>query len=121
MIQIVFKHMQKSDLAKEATLDRIESIVDRFPDLEESRIFVTLSMENSPIKPGPDLFRVKVRVEGGRYRGVTMEKAASNLYVALADVVEHLQEKLNRFGDRSRVRARSRARKAVSLFSNRAS
>jgi hypothetical protein len=50
-------------------------------------------------------------VRNGRYRGVKLKKSAQNLYVALADVVEHTLEKFNRFGDRSRVKERTRARK----------
>jgi ribosome-associated translation inhibitor RaiA len=110
MIQIKFKNLDKSELAKDAVQERIEILVDKFPDLHESKILVTLEMENSPTQPGPDFFKVKLHVSRGRYNGITCEKSDSNLYVALADVVDHMLETFNRFGDRARVKERRNAR-----------
>lgn len=115
MIHVNFKNLDKSEMAREAATDRMDAMIEKFPDLAESRINMTLEMENSPLQAGPDLFTVKVHVIGGRYRDVRLEKSASNLYAALADVAEHMLEKLNRFGDRSRVRNRSRARKQMAI------
>ncbi len=115
MIHIVFKDMEKSELAKEAVRERFEGLLERFPDLSASRLAVTLSMENSPHKAGPDLFTVKAFCRGGRYKGLTLKKSAPNLYAALADVVDHMLERLNRFGDRQRVKLRQQARRATAL------
>jgi len=111
MIRIKFKNLEKSEMAREAVEERIETLVAKFPDLSRCKIQITLEMENSPSQAGPDLFRVKVHVARGRYDGVTVDKADSNLYVALAEVVDHMLEKLNRFGDRKRVQERAKARK----------
>lgn len=110
MIQVKFKNLSKSELAREAVQDRIEALVQKFPDLGQSRIQVRLEMQNSPSQPGPDVFKVKVYVTRDRYNGIRVEKANANLYVALADVVDHMLEILNRFGDRARVRERRKAR-----------
>ena len=112
MIQITFKNLEKSELAKEAAFERIEAVVEKFPDLANCRIRITLEMENSPAQAGPDLFTVKVQITTGRYSGIVLKKSAPNLYAALADLVDHMLEKLNRFGDRTRVKERSKARKA---------
>ena len=111
MYKVVFKNLEKSELAREAAMQRMDFVVKRFPDLNESQITLTLEMENSPQQAGPDLFRVSFHVKGGRYRDVRLEKTASNFYVALADLVEHTLEKLNRFGDRHRVKERAFTRK----------
>lgn len=110
MIQVKFKNLEKSEMAREAARDRIETLVEKFPDLSSSKIQVTLEMENSPTQAGPDLFKVKLHLSSGRYKGITVEKANSNLYVALADVVDHMLEVLNRFGDKARVKERKAAR-----------
>ncbi len=114
MLQIVFKNMDRSELATEAVSDRLMAVVDKFPDLQNCLISITLDMQNSPIQAGPDLFSVAVHVKSGRYRGVRLTKSASNLYIALAYTADHLLEKFNRFGDRTRVRLRNQAR-GVSL------
>jgi ribosome-associated translation inhibitor RaiA len=110
MIKIIFKNLDRSELASEAAIERMEAIVEKFPDLHTSGILITLEMLNSPLHAGPDLFSVKVHVRSGRYRGVRWEKSAPNLYIALAHVVDHMLETLNRFGDRARVKERHRAR-----------
>mgnify|MGYP000900571970 CR=1 FL=1 len=113
MILVKFKNLDKSELAVEVVTERIETLVAKFPDLATCKIQVTLAMENSPIQAGPDLFKGKVYVASGRYENTTVEKADSNLYVALAEVVEAMLEKLNRYGDRKRVQERTQARKVV--------
>ena len=113
MIQVKFKNLDRSEIAREAAHERIESLVEKFYDLYESKIQVTLEMENSPVQAGPDLFKVKVHVFRGRYDGITVEKSDSNLYVALAEVVDHMLEVLNRYGDRARVKERKRARELI--------
>lgn len=113
MIHIKFKNLEKSEMAREAVQERIEILVDKFPDLNESKTQVTLEMENSPTQAGPDLFKVKIHMSRGRYDGITCEKSDSNLYVALAEVVDHMLEALNRFGDKARVKERKNARQIV--------
>lgn len=113
MIQIKFKNLEKSEMAREAVQERIETLIEKFPDLSQCKIQITLEMENSPLQAGPDLFKVKLHVVRGRYDGITVEKSDASLYVALAEVVDHMLEKLNRFGDRQRVQERTKARKIV--------
>lgn len=116
MIQVKFKNLEKSEMAREAAQNRIEVLIAKFPDLCKSKIQVTLEMQNSPTQAGPDLFTVKCHILGARYDGVTVEKEDSNLYVALADVIEHMLEKLNRFGDKARVKERTNARQIARKF-----
>ncbi len=116
MIRILFKNLKHSELAKRIVEDRIEQVFSRFPDLVRSRVTVTLSMENSPSQPGPDRFHVKLRINGGRYNGIILEKDAANLYLALAEVDEHLLERLNRFGDKQRIRERKQSRRLSNQF-----
>ena len=113
MIQIKFRNLDKSEMAREAAQEKIEILVIKFPDLNKSKIQITLEMENSPHQAGPDVFKVKLHVAGGRYDGITVEKTEPSLYVALAEVVDHMLETLNRFGDRARVKERSGARRLI--------
>jgi ribosome-associated translation inhibitor RaiA len=115
MIKVIFKNLEKSEFALETAEERVGAVVDKFPDLRKSRISVTMEMENSPLQAGRDLFTVKIHISGGRYQGIRIQKSAPNLYAALADLVDHLLEKLNRFGDRSRVRNRNTARRIAAI------
>lgn len=111
MIIVNFKNLNKSELVRDTVKSRVKSLLDKFIDLKKSRIQITLEMENSPTQAGPDLFKVKLIILGGRYNGITIEKSDTNLYIALADVIEHMLEALNRFGDKIRVKERKNARK----------
>jgi ribosome-associated translation inhibitor RaiA len=113
MISVIFKNLAKSDLAREAAFERLLELAEKFPDLRRSRITITLEMHNSPQQAGPDLFTVKALVRGGRYAGIKIEKPAHNLYVALADTVEHLHDLLNRHTDKRRVSERNKARNTL--------
>jgi ribosome-associated translation inhibitor RaiA len=75
MILVKFKNLDKSEMAQEAAHERIQTMIQKFPDLDRSKIHVTLEMENSPIQAGPDLFKVKVHISRTRYDGITIEKA----------------------------------------------
>jgi ribosome-associated translation inhibitor RaiA len=112
MIQVKFKNLERSDLVQEAVVERVETLIKKFPDLSKSLIEVTLEMENSPIQAGPDLFSVKLRISRGRFGGMTVTKADANLYKALADLFDHMLEKINRAGDKERVKQRAKARGA---------
>jgi hypothetical protein len=113
MIRVVFKNLEESQLAKEAVLDRIEATLDRFPELVNHRMVFTLSMDNSPFKPGPDLFTVKLQINGEKYNDIILEKSAMSLYSALASVAENTLERLNRFGDKQRMKRRRVERQLV--------
>ena len=111
MIQVKFKNLERSELAREAVIERVSTLVDKFQALQASRITVTLEMENSPTQAGPDTLSAKLHISGGRYDGITVSKSHHNLYIALADLIDHMLEKLNRASDRERVKKRSKARK----------
>lgn len=110
MIQVIFKDLESSDLARDITREKMQAVAARFPDLLASRLTVTLSMQNSPVQPGPDFFTVKAHCHSGRYRNLTLEKSGPTLYAALAEVADHMLELLNRFRGRTRSRRRKPAR-----------
>ena len=95
MIKIKFKKLRKSEAIINTINERIEHLIEKFPNLLKSKISITVEMENSPIQAGPDLFKLKLLVSGGKYDAVTIEKCDPNLYAALADVCDHMLEALN--------------------------
>lgn len=103
MIRTIFKNLKRHKRVKESIQDRIESVCDRFPDLKDSRLTVTVSMDNSPFQKGLDQFSVKFFSQGGRYKNIVLEKSAPQLHLALSELVDRLLERLNRYGDKRRV------------------
>lgn len=111
MIQVKFRNLERSEIARDIVLERTLPFIEKFKDLKSSKISITLEMHNSPTQPGPDYFSVKIYIANGRYKGMSVQKSNTTLYKALADVIDHLLEKLNRAGDKQRVRARTMERK----------
>jgi ribosome-associated translation inhibitor RaiA len=112
MYKIVFKNLESSDLVRTHVEDRMESLNEKFPDLKSHRGTVTLEMKNSPTHAGPDLFSVKAVIDGFKYKDITFEHNAENLYLAIAEFSDRMVEVLNRAGDKIRVKARSKNREA---------
>lgn len=111
-MKILFRNLEKSDLAKEIVTQRLQPTIEKFPDLRSHQVVATLSMENSPHKPGRDSFTVKILITGKRYRAIVLKKSGPNLYAALAEATDHLLERLNRYGDRLRVKRLHALRRA---------
>lgn len=111
MIRVVFKNMESSELTKFAVVEKLKPFMSKFPDLRAGLIHVTVEMHNSPAKAGQDLYSIKAHIHGGRYHGVRLEKSSAKLHAALSEISDHLLEKLNRYGDRIRVKQRSRERR----------
>ncbi|MEZ4871956.1 MAG: HPF/RaiA family ribosome-associated protein [Bdellovibrionales bacterium] len=102
MARIIFNNLEKSELAKEVVRDHLKNLTDRFPDLKSCRLVITLDMHNSPTQAGPDEFSVKFHCRSGKYKGAILEKRESTLYKALAELSNHLPERLNRHVEKNR-------------------
>lgn len=111
IVRVIFKNMERSELAVQIVEERLQQVFEKFPRLHQSDITATLSTENSPSQAGPDMFNVRVRVEAGREGRIILHKTAHSLYAALALVCERLQDRLNELGDRSRALNRRRTKK----------
>lgn len=110
MTKIIFKNLETSSHLRDLVNDRLAVLFEKFSDLKEHKIMVTLSMENSPLHPGPDYFSVALRIDGKKYQKLILKKSAKSMYIALAEVCDHTLELLNRFGDKVRIRKRKKSR-----------
>ncbi len=118
MIKVTFKNLKKSNLAEKVVLEKMNLLVEKFPELEQNSIQLTLSMDNSSIQPGPDEFGIKIQIKGKKFEGLILEKKAKSLYMAMALVYEALLELLNRRIDKIRVKSRSQLRKIKHSIKN---
>lgn len=116
MIKITFKNLEKSQLACDIVTEKFETLVKKFPDLNEHKIEVFLYMENSFFKAGKDVFGAKVIITGKKYGGIVVEKRNVSLYIALDELVLVMLGSLNRKGDRTRVKERNFSRKQKTMF-----
>jgi len=114
MVRVHFKDLDASQLAKDVLFERLHDAAVRFPELKQHRLVATLSMENSPLHRGPDVFGVKLNISGPKFKNIILEKKAANLYLAAAQMQESLLERLNRYADKKRVKSRTRQRKEFS-------
>jgi hypothetical protein len=111
MIQMVFKNLPQSELTQAIVLRRIVGLLSKFPSLENSRVLVTLEMENSPTQAGVDHFSVKLQILSGPLRGLRISKSSDTLHSALAEVMEDGFETFSRYYHKKRDQKRQRARR----------
>lgn len=110
MIQIKFKNLDKSELAREAVEERLAAMIEKFGAIVGQSYSSHTRDGKLTDSSQASVFKVKVHISRGPYKGVTIEKSEPNLYAALAEVVDHMLEVLNRYGDRIRVKQRKQAR-----------
>ncbi len=118
MIKVIFKNLKKSNLAEKVVLEKMNLLVEKFPELEKNSIQLTLSMDNSKIKAGPDEYGIKVQIKGKKFEGLILEKRAKSLYLAMALAYEASLELLNRRIDKIRVKSRTQLRKIKHSLKN---
>ena len=69
-MKIVFRNMDRSELARDIVRDRMEPAFEKFPNLRKGDVSVTMTMHNSPVHPGPDLFAVKFVCLSGPFQEI---------------------------------------------------
>jgi hypothetical protein len=102
MMRIIFRNMDRSELAVEIISERMQLVFDKFERLNPLDVTMTLKMDNSPVQAGPDLFCLKFYCNRGSFRGLSIEKRSPNLYIGLADLVDTLCDRLGRNAERQR-------------------
>lgn len=115
MIKVVFKNLEKSTLAEEIVLEKLNTTIQKFPELSTHSIHVTLFMNNSNVQAGADEFGVKLLIRGKKFARLILEKRAKSLYLAMALTNESLLELLNRRTDKLRVTSRLHERELSDL------
>jgi ribosome-associated translation inhibitor RaiA len=107
MIRLNFHNLDRSELAKEAVEDSLAPVLEQFPFVNVSQIWVSLSTENSSSTSEPDFFRVNMRLAGGVADGISVTAVASSLFVALSGAARELTEGLEKISDRANRRTSS--------------
>jgi ribosome-associated translation inhibitor RaiA len=115
-VQVIFQNLSKSELVKQIVHDRVESVLEKFPQTEKGKAVVYLSMENSPHQAGRDLFKVKVMLKGLKMKPIILAKHSKNLYEATAQVVDSLFENFHRHSEKLMTKKRSSQRRLKSLM-----
>ncbi|MFN8790947.1 MAG: HPF/RaiA family ribosome-associated protein [Bdellovibrionales bacterium] len=111
MIRVIFKDLKRSEFLENVVVMKMQDVIEKFPDLHDHQVLITLSMENSPRHPGPDSFTAKLYITGRRFGRIVLEKSSHTMYASIADLSDVLLERLNRALDRARVRGRAQERR----------
>jgi ribosome-associated translation inhibitor RaiA len=109
-VQIVFQNLEKSEFVEQIVHERVESVLSKFSNVEDSEATVYVSKEHSSDHSGPNLFRVKFLWRGIKSKPLVLVKASQNLYEATAQVIESLLENINRHSQKATTLRRSSQR-----------
>ncbi len=111
MIRVVFKNLEKSDIVRAITSDRIERTISKFSELARMAATVIVSKEHSCEHSGPDLFSAKLLLVGNGHKPVVLEKRAESLYQAIALVTDRATEIFQRILSKDRRTLRNKKRR----------
>ncbi len=111
MTNVIYKNLDKSEAFTKSVNDKLDTLKYKFPELQKNSIRVTINMDNSPVKPGQQLFSVKFCINNGRYKGLTLRKSATCLYTALSIASEKLKNQIAKV----KRKRRSKKREKLSL------
>jgi ribosome-associated translation inhibitor RaiA len=111
MINIVFKNLQSSDLIRQTIEQQLNDVFAKFPRLSNVKASVIIDMYNSQFKKGPDLYGIKLKLNSQKIRNLFVEKKASNIYFATAELRDSLVEILARKLTKLRSKSFKKSRK----------
>jgi ribosome-associated translation inhibitor RaiA len=111
MVKVVFKNLEKSEMVRSVTAERIEKTINKFSDLAKMAATVIVSREHSHEHSGVDLFSAKLLLAGNGHKPVILEKRAESLYQAVALVTDRALEIFHRAVTKDREGLRHRKRK----------
>ena len=115
-IQVVFQNLQQSEFVKSIVMERVESVLAKFPQADRGKATVYVSMEHSPTHTGPDFFKVKVLLQGLKIGPLVLSKHSQNLYEATAQVVDGLLETVHRHTEKLTSKRRKSQRQLKRLM-----
>lgn len=115
MLKVVFKNLQKSDLAEDIVASKLNAVLDKFPEFKASSATAILEMENSRLQADPDNFNIKLILKTRKLGSIVFKRNGSNLYQAASLLTDRLLEVLHRAVEKRRdlVRFNRRAQKQV--------
>lgn len=96
MLNIVFKSLEPSSLAREIAEERIGEVVKSFPDLDIHDMTLTLAISRSFSQRGADTFIAQLQVIGPKYLKISVSKRSRSLFIALDELCEALRNSLQR-------------------------
>lgn len=99
-VQVVFQNLKKSEFVKSFVLDRVQSVLEKFPQYQRGKAVVYVSMESSPYQHGRGAFGVKVMLNNSIKKSLVFSKKAGTLFEATAELADGLLENLHRQSDK---------------------
>jgi ribosome-associated translation inhibitor RaiA len=111
MVRVVFRNLAKSDFVKNVIDEKVNHVLEKFPELVDAATTVVVGMENSPLHAGPDNFQVKLTMFSRGLKPVILQRESDNPYQAVAHLTDRLFEVLHRALERRREKSRSERRK----------
>lgn len=110
MVRVTFKNLQHSDFVTDIVTNKINHVLEKFPEAAGASATVIVSMENSKSHTGADMFQAKLILTMKGSQPIILHKTNGNLYHAAAVLSDRLFETLHRQFERRRDRHRAEKR-----------
>lgn len=90
-MKLIFKNFDHSEFLERKVEERILTVVQKYRDPKPIDLVVTIEMENSPFKKGPDVYSTSITLTGSGNLDCRLRKSAINAAASIAASAESLQ------------------------------
>ena len=95
-MKLVYKNFESSEFLQRKVEERILTVIKKYRDPKLVEVTVTIEMENSPFKRGPDLYSTSVTLKRAGVLDCHLTKSAINALASISAVSESLQVVLSK-------------------------
>lgn len=90
-MKLIYKNFDPSEFLLKKVEERILTVIKKYRDPKLINVVVTIEMENSPFKKGPDVYSTSVTLTGAGILDCYLTKSAINASASIAAASESLQ------------------------------
>ena len=95
MVEIQFKNMYPSTLAKDMVLKRLIPVLEKFSISERCRVFISVELKNNSDHQKSDEFNLLLKLSGKEIGKFQLKKSAVSLTQAACELSDTLEKQLN--------------------------
>ena len=98
--KVVCAQIGKTEALEDFAKDRIDHVIEKYEDAGIHSSVVRLQMDHAFLQKGKELFRVEVLLKTRKFNEIFLKKTGGNLYEALAEASDKLNNLLSKLHSR---------------------
>ena len=111
MVKVVFRNLANSEVMKNVIKEKVNHILSKFPNLDNSMATVIVGQGHSPTHASSDNIQIKLILTSRGFKPVVLSKEGESATAVIALLFDRLFEVVHRALERRREKTRSARRR----------